>query len=86
VLTKRNLGYTLKAFGAGFYALRSQDLVSSISKIVYEGGDADSNAAVAGALLGCLIGYHQLPQIWLGLRHTKYLESKALELCNLLSI
>ena len=31
--------------------------------ILYQ--DSDTNAAVAGALLGCKIGYNKLPQDWL---------------------
>lgn len=27
--------------------------------------DSDTNAAVAGALLGCKLGYSKLPQDWL---------------------
>lgn len=30
-----------------------------------QGGDADCNAAVAGAVLGCRVGYSRLPSDWL---------------------
>ena len=30
-----------------------------------EAGDADTNAVVAGALLGCKLGYEKLPKEWL---------------------
>ena len=36
-----------------------------ISDLVMRGGDADTNAAVAGAVLGCKLGYTRLPSDWL---------------------
>ena len=30
-----------------------------------EGGDSNSNGCVAGALLGCKVGYSRLPQEWI---------------------
>jgi ADP-ribosylglycohydrolase len=33
--------------------------------IIHEGGDADTNAAVAGALLGARFGCTGIPQEWL---------------------
>ena len=47
------IGYTYKTLGAGFYALHSnEDFETTITKIVMEAGDSDTNGAVAGALLG----------------------------------
>ena len=51
--------------GSGVYCLRGTDFKQLINELVMEGGDSDTNAAVAGALLGCKIGYNQLPQDWL---------------------
>ena len=33
-----------------------------MSEIILQGGDADTNAAVAGALLGAKLGFGSLPQ------------------------
>ena len=33
-------------------------------KIVLSGGDADTNAAVAGAILGAKFGISQIPEEW----------------------
>ena len=57
------IGYTLKAMGAGFWALKhATSYEEGILKIIHEGGDADTNAAVAGAMLGARFGFSQLPQ------------------------
>ena len=40
-----------------------------------QAGDADTNGAVAGALLGCKLGASKLPDSWLdGLRHKDWLD------------
>lgn len=60
---------------------------AAVMAIVAEAGDADTNATVAGALLGCELGYAQLPRDWLaGLRHLQPLWAEADQLCNLLGL
>ncbi|MBP9090587.1 ADP-ribosylglycohydrolase family protein [bacterium] len=55
------IGYTLKATAAGFWSIKNcQSVESGIRTVIEEGGDADSNAAVAGALLGALLGYKSI--------------------------
>jgi ADP-ribosylglycohydrolase len=70
--------YTLKAMGAGFYGLLSrQSFADTILALIKEGGDADSNAAVCGAMMGARIGYSNLPKDWLSsLRHKPWLDKK----------
>ncbi len=42
-----------------------------------QGGDADTNGAVAGALLGCKLGASKIPETWIsGLKHKKWLDKK----------
>ncbi len=74
--TKINkIGYTFKCMGAAFYALRLADQYRKqkksdicrlvIEEIAAEGGDADTNAAAAGALVGAYLGYSkQFPENW----------------------
>jgi ADP-ribosylglycohydrolase len=52
--------------------------------IVMQGGEASTNAAVSGALLGARFGYSQLPtdQI-VGMLRWEWLEDKIDEFCNL---
>ncbi|KAJ3040346.1 hypothetical protein HDV00_011002 [Rhizophlyctis rosea] len=50
---------------------------SLITQLTMQGGDADTNCAVAGALMGCIVGYSGLPREWLeGLVHHNWLVSK----------
>ncbi|KAH9488680.1 hypothetical protein Btru_042156 [Bulinus truncatus] len=68
------IGYTYKCLGAGFWALRQNNFQKAIIKLVMEAGDADTNAAVAGALLGCKLGLSAIPDSWLnGLKHRDWL-------------
>jgi len=72
-------GYTLKAMAAGLWALQYADSYEQgILKVIHEGGDADSNAAVAGALLGAKFGFSQIPGQWIdGLAHGRDLRDRA---------
>lgn len=76
--SRSDMGYTLKTAGAGFWALRAQlPFADVILAIVREGGDADTNAAVAGALVGCALGVDALPQQWVsGMPHLAWLNDR----------
>lgn len=73
-----SIGYTLKCMGSGFWAFAAEgDCRTLLLRLVAQGGDADTNAAVAGAVLGARFGYSALPrdllaampfEHWLGLR------------------
>jgi ADP-ribosylglycohydrolase len=57
------IGYCLKTFGSAVWALRyAQSFQDGIAQIVREGGDADTNAAAAGAVLGAKFGFHAIPR------------------------
>lgn len=59
----------------------------SITTLILRGGDADTNACVAGALLGALIGYSDLPANWRdGLMHSAWLLGKSEDLCDMIGI
>ena len=47
----------LKAF---FYVDRT-----TITELVMQGGHATCNGTVAGAMLGCKVGYSELPRDWI---------------------
>lgn len=58
-------GFCLFTAGIGTQALlRSEDFETELRKVVSLGGDADTNAAVAGALLGARVGEGGLPPVW----------------------
>lgn len=75
-------GYTLKTLGAAFWVLlHASDFEEGISAIIHEGGDADTNAAVAGAMLGARFGFSGIPSALVsGLRQRDTLETRLSQL------
>ncbi len=56
------LSYTRKAMCAGLLPLwHSSSATETFDTVIAQGGDADSNAAIAGALAGLRYGYDALP-------------------------
>lgn len=78
----QSIGYTLKPLAAGLWALsHSPDFEQGLLRVIGCGGDADSNAAVAGALLGARDGLRAIPERLLrGLLTSRYLARVAGEL------
>ncbi len=74
----RAIGYTLKAMSAGLWAyFNASSFEEGILAIIHEGGDADSNASVAGSLLGAKFGYDAIPSKYIeGLTKRSDLESR----------
>eukprot|EP00929_Paragymnodinium_shiwhaense_P008172 TRINITY_DN112116_c0_g1_i1.p1 TRINITY_DN112116_c0_g1~~TRINITY_DN112116_c0_g1_i1.p1 ORF type:complete len:435 (+),score=48.64 TRINITY_DN112116_c0_g1_i1:81-1307(+) len=84
-----SIGYTYKAMGSGLWALRNhkQGFRQTINMLISEAGDADTNATVAGALLGCQLGYRQLPQDWIaGMPYSSWLEAHVQKLLFMLGL
>lgn len=90
---RRSMGYTYKCLGSALFCFsRDRDQAMDdadffkqlITVLTLEAGDADTNAAVAGALLGCRFGFKGLPQSWVnGLRHKQFLMNICDELLDL---
>ena len=72
-----SLGYTLKTMAAGLWAYwHSESFEEGLLTIVNAGGDADTNAAVACAILGAKFGFAAIPEEYVeGLRHKERLEA-----------
>ncbi|KAK0610941.1 ADP-ribosylglycohydrolase-domain-containing protein [Immersiella caudata] len=98
-----SVGYVYKCLGSGILLLRlamrkmagsggsllvrSRLFEELVTDLVMCGGDADTNACFAGALLGAHLGYGALPDHWNhGLRHEEWLLSKAESLCQVLGL
>ena len=64
---EHKMGFTFKTAAAGVVAMRAHglDFRRVVCSIAGEGGDADTNCAVAGALVGAAVGYAALPTDWL---------------------
>lgn len=97
------IGYTYKTFGSGVHLLRlsMRELAAAeshlstqktifeplITNLIMKGGDADTNACFAGALLGAYLGYKALPPHWRdGLKHGEWLMKKSEGLSVLLGV
>lgn len=70
-----SMGYTLKTLSAGIWALRfAPSYEEGITEVIHQGGDADTSASVAGALLGARFGYESIPHRWIeGLTWKKFM-------------
>lgn len=63
----RHQGWVMSAFGNAFHRLwREQDFAEALTETVMAGGDTDTNAAIAGALLGAAHGRAAIPAAWRG--------------------
>jgi ADP-ribosylglycohydrolase len=82
-----------KCLGASIYCLtravppqrETEYFKNIIMDVVMQGGEADTNATVVGAMLGARFGYSQLPTEWVvGLKRWEWLEDRIDEFCALL--
>jgi len=82
------IGYTMKCVGSGFWGLNStRNFKETLTLLAKEAGDADTNGAVCGALLGCKMGYSELPQDWLGaLPNKAWLDKKVVKLLEMMKL
>ena len=83
-LEPKGIGYTFKPMGCAIFCLRlakkmmEQNLkknlifIDLIEMITREGGDADTNCAVVGAVLGAYLKNDSIPEKWLKLRNIKW--------------
>ncbi|KAL7714982.1 ADP-ribosylglycohydrolase [Entamoeba marina] len=79
-----SMTFTFKPIGCTIWALRKvRDLIQSgmdntkifediITEIVKEGGDADTNAAVVGSVIGAYLSYNCIPEEWMQLRNLNW--------------
>ena len=89
----RGIGYTYRCIGAGVWAYRQYvhedgaDFRSVLTAVAMEGGDADTNGAVAGAMLGARLGYARLDKQWRdALLHRQWLDKRVNNLLVLMGL
>ncbi len=82
----QSIGFTLKTAGAGFWALaHARSVGTGLRQVIHQGGDADTNAAVAGALLGARDGLSAIPARWVrGLHQGAALHERADRLLSMI--
>ena len=60
------IGYTLRALAAALWTyFHAPDFKTGLLAIVNEGGDADTNGAIACAILGAKFGYSSIPRYYI---------------------
>ena len=71
-----SVGYTLRTLAAGLWAYwNAKSFEEGLLAVVHAGGDADTNAAVACAVLGAKYGFNSIPKEYVdGLIYKKQLE------------
>ena len=83
---KDSIGYTLKAMAVAFWAFKNTNFEDGLLKIINEGGDADTNAAIACSLLGAKYGFSSIPKRWVAqLKDKDLLETKIQQLIKIMS-
>jgi ADP-ribosylglycohydrolase len=66
---------------------RDKDFRDAMLDIIFEGGDTDTNAAVAGGVLGAYKGYANLPIEYIEkMPHHDYLYDKSISFHNVCNI
>ena len=62
-----DMGYTIKGMQVGLWAAThaNPDFEDVVTKVVAEGGDTDTNGAIAGAAMGARLGAGAIPKRWL---------------------
>ncbi|KAH8827246.1 ADP-ribosylglycohydrolase-domain-containing protein [Flagelloscypha sp. PMI_526] len=87
VLADRTMGYVYKCLGSALWCLRQvvdrqETFKSAMTQLVMAAGDADTNGAVAGALMGALYGHALLPKEWRdGMKHEQWYREKIQSFC-----
>lgn len=78
------MGYVGYALAAGFSALAHADTFEDgLHAVIHAGGDADTNGAIAGGLLGACFGANALPSRWVeGLVDAEACRSLAVQLAG----
>ncbi|CAG8579006.1 2067_t:CDS:2 [Funneliformis mosseae] len=81
-----SIGYVYKCLGSALYCFtrnlnqqsdEGEAFKKIITELALEAGDSDTNATVAGALLGARIGFKKLPKSWVeGLKFNSWLEDR----------
>lgn len=79
-----SIGYTLRALSAALWCYwHSHSFESGLISVVNEGGDADTNAAIACAILGAKFGYDAIPKYYIENLHKEtFYQDKALQFIN----
>jgi ADP-ribosylglycohydrolase len=92
----QKMGYVYKCLGSAVLSLRlamrdkrpkTNTFETLITDLIMRGGDTDTNATAAGALLGAWLGFSRLPAHWAdGIKHREWLMQKTENLSRLVGV
>lgn len=79
-----SIGYTLRTLSAALWCYwHAQSFVDGLLTVVNEGGDADTNAAIACAILGAKFGFASIPRYYVEeLHNTQMFNDKVISFFN----
>lgn len=79
-----SIGYTLPTLSAALWCYwHAQSFVDGLLTVVNEGGDADTNAAIACAILGAKFGFASIPRYYVEeLHNTQMFNDKVISFFN----
>ena len=82
------VGYTLKTMAAGLWAYwNAKTFEDGLLSVVRAGGDADTNAAVACAILGAKFGFNSIPKEYVdGLIYKEQLDVVVKGICDIAKV
>lgn len=85
---EQTMGYTLKTMGCAVWCLyHVENFVEGLLKVVNAGGDADTNATVACAVLGAKYGKKSIPEYYMqNLKRKDEYEEMIGQLTNILQV
>lgn len=67
-----SMGYTLRTLSAALWCYwHSPSFEDGLLSVVNEGGDADTNGAIACAILGAKFGYNSIPEYYMANLHNR---------------
>lgn len=69
---KYSIGYTLRTLSAALWCYwHSTSFADGLLSVVNEGGDADTNSTIAGAILGAKFGLSSIPKHYIDKLHNR---------------
>ena len=88
LILDKSMSHTMKPMACAIFALKHANQMKEegidkkeifricMTEIIMEGGDTDTNCAVAGAVIGCYLEGECIPDEWMDLKHMKWYKER----------